>query len=163
VSDPLQELLESLVAHNEWADNKILDAVAPLSDDDIGRKHDPDGMSIRRNMIHAVGTQLWWISNWSGVPMKEYPRERAALRIAHDDAHAGLRTFVRDKTPADWARTIDWRFPGSDAVSTLPLCQTLLQVVSHSLQHRAETAMLLTALGRSPGNLDYIGFQLDLG
>jgi len=159
MSDALQELLESLVAHNAWADEKILAAADPLSDDDIGQKHGPDGVSIRRTLIHAVGTQLWWLSNWGVAPLKEYERERSAIRIAYDDAHAGLRTFVQSHRGEAWSQPITWSFPGGPPV-TLPLCQTLVQVMEHSVQHRAETATLLTALGRSPGDLDYIRFQL---
>ncbi len=35
------------------------------------------------------------------------------------------------------------------------LWQPLLHVITHSVQHRAEVAEALTALGYSPGNLDF--------
>jgi uncharacterized damage-inducible protein DinB len=159
MSDTLAALLTTLVEHNEWADNKILDAADPLSDDELGRKHGVAGTSIRRTLIHTVGTQLWWLSNWTGEPMRQYARERSAMREGYGDAHAGLRAFLQAKTPDDWARPITWSFPGGEPVS-LPLYQTLMQVLEHSVQHRAEIAALLTELGRSPGDLDYIQFQL---
>ncbi len=36
--------------------------------------------------------------------------------------------------------------------------QMLVHVVNHGTQHRSEAAALLTAAGRSPGELDMINF-----
>ena len=38
----------------------------------------------------------------------------------------------------------------------VPVWQMLVRVVNHGTQHRAEAAALLTAKGRSPGELDLI-------
>jgi hypothetical protein len=40
-----------------------------------------------------------------------------------------------------------------------PLWQSMLHVVSHSTQHRAEVGMYLQTLSRSPGDLDYGTFE----
>jgi len=37
-----------------------------------------------------------------------------------------------------------------------PLWHILMQLIYHSISHRAEIAGQLTALGHSPGNLDFI-------
>lgn len=37
-----------------------------------------------------------------------------------------------------------------------PLWQALLHQVNHATQHRSEAALLLTAAGHSPGNLDFL-------
>jgi uncharacterized damage-inducible protein DinB len=40
----------------------------------------------------------------------------------------------------------------------VPVWQMLIHVLNHGTQHRAEAAALLTAEGRSPGELDLIDF-----
>jgi uncharacterized damage-inducible protein DinB len=40
----------------------------------------------------------------------------------------------------------------------VPVWQMLVHVVNHGTQHRAEAAALLTAEGRSPGELDLINY-----
>lgn len=40
----------------------------------------------------------------------------------------------------------------------MPLWDMMWHVVNHSMQHRSEAAMALTALGRSPGDVDLLDY-----
>ncbi len=44
----------------------------------------------------------------------------------------------------------------------VPVWQMLVHVVNHGTQHRSESAALLTAEGRSPGDLDLIEYAEEL-
>ena len=146
--------LQSLVAYNRWADERILAASDDVSDEPFAGK-DADGLSLRGVLGHAVGTQLWWLSNWTGVQPPEFERSRDGLRHAYDDTHDRLDALVASTDDAGWERMVEFEFqPGSPL--HLPMWQTLTQVMLHGIQHRAEAAVLLTRAGRSPGNLDYI-------
>ena len=39
----------------------------------------------------------------------------------------------------------------------------MFHVVNHTMQHRSETAMALTALGRSPGDVDLLEYLDQVG
>lgn len=60
-----------------------------------------------------------------------------------------------------WLDTLD------DAVlastdEEIPTWQLLAHVMNHGTQHRSEVAVLLSAAGRSPGNLDMVFFSESL-
>jgi len=64
---------------------------------------------------------------------------------------------------AEWAAVDAWLPTVSDDFVAyvhegVPVWQMLLHVVNHGTQHRAEAALLLTADGRSPGELDLINY-----
>ena len=44
----------------------------------------------------------------------------------------------------------------------IPMWQLLAHVINHGTQHRSEAAALLTAEGRSPGDLDMVFFAEEL-
>jgi uncharacterized damage-inducible protein DinB len=52
--------------------------------------------------------------------------------------------------------------PGLDAVyGEAPLWQAMVQLVNHGTQHRSEAAVILTAAGASPGDLDIVRFNFE--
>ncbi len=146
--------LQSLVAYNRWADERIVAAADAVPDEEFARKGD-DGLSIDGVLRHAVRTQIWWLGNWTGVQPPQFERSRDGRRRAYTDAHDRLDALVASTDDAAWERMVEFEFqPGSPL--HLPMWQTVAQVMLHGIQHRAEAAVLLTRAGHSPGNMDYI-------
>src|SRR6266487_4882520 len=70
---------------------------------------------------------------------------------------------LRARWEAEWAAVDPWLQTLSDgfvanAHEGVPVWQLLVHVVNHGTQHRAEAAALLTAEGRSPGELDLFDY-----
>jgi len=70
---------------------------------------------------------------------------------------------VRERWQAEWVAVDAWLPPLTDEVvqyvhDGVPIWVMLVHVVNHGTQHRAEAATILTAHGRSPGELDLINY-----
>jgi uncharacterized damage-inducible protein DinB len=156
------EHARSLVSYVEWADERVLDAAQQCTADEFRAVHD--------TFSHMLGTMIFWHGLWQGQPivaMDELVRERApkpdsaqAMWAAYAQAHDDLRGFVMKLEDADWHRAKRWWTPYSEA--ELPLGETLVQVVNHSTQHRSEIAVVISAQGHSPGELDYLDFAIEM-
>jgi uncharacterized damage-inducible protein DinB len=73
------------------------------------------------------------------------------------------RCLDRLRREAEWAAVDRWLPTLTDDFigyvhERVPVWQTLVHVVNHGTQHRAEAAALLTGEGRSPGELDLINY-----
>jgi uncharacterized damage-inducible protein DinB len=130
----------------------VLDAASTLTPEQFARVSD--------TFAHLLGTQLFWYSNWTGGEFDEegIPSAYADLRAAYGANHADLRAFFAQLTDDGWHRADQWWLRwGIDA--RLPLGETLFQVVNHSTQHRSEIAVVISEMGASPGDLDYLVFK----
>ena len=63
-----------------------------------------------------------------------------------------MRAWIASLDDDALARTPD------DPKAKFPLWYYVLHMVTHSNQHRAESAQLLTQLGRSPGDIDFLDY-----
>jgi uncharacterized damage-inducible protein DinB len=146
--------LRSLAAYNRWANDKIMVTADSLSEDDLAADA-ADGRSIIDTLAHIVGTQLWWLGNWTGVKAARHEQTRVGLKRAFGDSHTRIDLFVVATDAAGWEQVIEFAFPGAPPFH-LPKWQTFGQVMYHGIQHRAQVAEALTRLGYSPGDMDYI-------
>jgi len=99
-----------------------------------------------------------WLSRWQGASPKASLDERkfptlASIRERWQIEEQRMRAYLATLTESDIAGNLTYqKFTGQ--TSTLPLWQTLVHLVNHGTQHRSEIAFMLTALERSPGDLD---------
>ena len=152
--------MKSLAAYNRWANDKIVAIADSLADDSLAAEA-AHGSSILDTLAHTVGTQLFWLNNWTGLK-SQYDFARAGLVEAFADSHERMDALVAATDEAGWARVIEFSFPGTPTLR-LPMWQTFGQVMYHGMQHRAQVAEGLTRLGHSPGDLDYIIWLLRHG
>jgi uncharacterized damage-inducible protein DinB len=80
----------------------------------------------------------------------------AAVRAAWAPIRATQRAYVAGLDHAALAEPIRWERPGGDVL--IPRWQVVFHCANHAMQHRSEIAMMLTDLGRSPGDMDYTVF-----
>jgi uncharacterized damage-inducible protein DinB len=156
------DYLRTMVAYTAWADGRVLDAAAGLTDEQLAAEAGGSRGSILDNLRHIAGAQARWHQRITGAELTPQPEPPATGLAAwlHDvfaRAHADLDALVAPLTDDDAERDVT---PGIDALrrKRWPLWQLVAHVALHSTQHRAETAVALTALGRSPGDIDLLEY-----
>ena len=136
--------------------------------------------TLRGALWHLVAAQMGWLGicagydTWSKVPVRD-SLSVGGLREIYDASHGMLREFVESLSEEAVLRPVELpvdenfrRSVGPDLLRWVeerggrperPLWQSMLHVVNHGTQHRAEVGMLLASWGRSPGDLDYGTFE----
>lgn len=152
----------TLARYNVWATRRLLDAVAPLSEDAYRRDVGLFFRSIHGTLNHLlVGEHLIWFRRFAeGVSPKdsldrEVEADRQRLAQALMDGAKKWEALVQS-WPAD-------RFDGALRYTTmrgdpaeLPFAATLAHVFNHATHHRGQITAALTALGQPAPELDLV-------
>lgn len=141
------EQARRFIAYNEWANAKVLAAVAGMSDTELRAPVEAYVESLDSNLRHTLGAQVVWLRRWKGEPATPEP-EIEGLREGYAASHA------------DCARIIEYSDSRGER-HALALGPLIAHLVNHGTQHRAETGLLLERIGRSPGDLDYLYFEYE--
>ena len=149
----LSEQMRSLVEYDGWADERIWSCVKGLDDGQVTSAPLSGVRSIGDTLAHMLGTRVWWLSRWKGTDFA-MPNVSTLdhLQAAYASVHTELVDFVAAIDAVGWSTEYDAFGPKQ------PLSAILAQVMLHGVQHRAELAAMLSGLGRSPGDLDYLFF-----
>lgn len=144
-----------LFAYDRWATRRLLHAVDGL---DPAVWTEPNAVGERGLggvLVHHLGASQRWRIGLQTRGADEGPEpEREPLPSADD---------LRERWQAEWTAVDAWLPTLTDefvehVFEGVPVWQMLAHVVNHGTQHRSEAAALLTAHGRSPGELDMINY-----
>jgi uncharacterized damage-inducible protein DinB len=161
-----REMLIKQFEYNAQANGRIFDQAEHVSDEQWTAPKNADGRSLQELLRHMLTTErVWRLTSAHGsvdlvlmpapeqiasVPsMREFANEEAGLMLA-------LLQDWSDEAFADVVMATRWDGQQMPLVRWHMLQHLLL----HSMQHRSEAAALLTSYGRSPGNLDFIFFDV---
>ena len=148
------DTLTTLFRHNLWANERIIELCAGLSDEQLDATLVGTFGSIRDTLQHIVGAERSSLSRIStGRPYRR-PQDAAPLTLAEmldwtRASGAGLVEWARQVQPGD-AVEIDW----DGVLRDVPKTILLTQAINHATEHRAQVMAILTQLGIEPPELD---------
>ena len=174
------ELVREVYAHNEWANNVILETAAKVPE--AALKTQPVGSytTIVADLAHVIGAQVTWLGRWQtgkmpeGADRFEDMDSLAVVRAEAEKSHEALRDYFAALTDADVDVVAEyqlWIDPSATDEEKAkiearyanpqvwPRWKMFHHVANHSSFHRGEIALCLTALGESPGELDFLHYQ----
>ncbi|HEX5691239.1 MAG TPA: DinB family protein [Roseiflexaceae bacterium] len=153
------EHIRTLYDYHYWANARLLDTVARAPEDAF--LNASLGMAqMRDTLVHAMSAEWNWRSRWQGVSHRQmlapddFPT-LLALRERWQEEEGRMRAFLAELTDERLQQRIAYNTTDGTPHSNV-LWIMMLQVLNHGTQHRSELALLLTELGYSPGNLDFI-------
>jgi uncharacterized damage-inducible protein DinB len=144
-----------LFAYDRWATRRVL-AVLDATDESLWSRANVVGeRGLGGILVHHLGASQRWRIGLESQGSEEGPApEREPLPTVGE---------LRERWEAEWAAVDAWLPTLTDefiayVFDGVPVWRMLVHVVNHGTQHRAEAAALLTAEGRSPGELDMINY-----
>jgi uncharacterized damage-inducible protein DinB len=142
-----------LYAYDRWATRRVLDVLDGLEDAVWAAGDRVGDRSLGAVLVHHLGASQRWRHGFLGTGDEPAPEREPLPTIAE----------LRGRWEEEWQAVDAWldglteRFVAY-VHEGVPVWQMLVHVVNHGTQHRAEAAAALTALGRSPGELDLINY-----
>lgn len=156
------ELLRLLFQYNQWADRRIVDACAALSNEQFTRDLGSSFRSVRDTLVHLYGAEWVWNERIEGrsptslVSGAGFP-DLASVRSKLEEMDNFYIEYVTRLTPQDLEHVIHYKsFTGEEFSN--PLWQTLHQLTNHASYHRGQITTLLRQLGAKPVTTDLIAF-----
>jgi uncharacterized damage-inducible protein DinB len=166
--------------YNRWANGRVLEAMGGMTAEEIAAPAPVAFGTIRGALWHLIGAQMGWLricsgqDTWSKVAVRDSGSAEglAEILVASDALWKEFLASLGDEdvlAPADLP--IDEPFRQSVGLDLLkwsdthghrprrPMWQSVLHVVNHGTQHRAEIGIHLASLGRSPDDMDYGTFE----
>ena len=158
-------MLESLLAYDAWAMEKLLAQAAGLTQEQLDAPTQYGRGSIRQLLFHSVGALEVWATVLATGSRPAQRRSRDAfptlddLRGYADEVNGMARAALAQHSEEALAEVVTTTDPRGNP---WPLARwhMLAQPLTHAMQHRAEVAAELTRWGRSPGDLDFVFFAL---
>jgi uncharacterized damage-inducible protein DinB len=148
-----------LFAYDRWATGKVLAQLGGLDEDAWSTPDRVGTRSLGAILVHQLGAAQRWRIGLQSRGEREGPRPE------HEPVPSIGELLARWET--EWAEVDAWMASLTDGALAyvhdgVPVWQMLAHLANHGTQHRAEAAALLTAVGRSPGELDMIYFSEEL-
>jgi uncharacterized damage-inducible protein DinB len=156
-------VLTTLFEHNAWANLKLLDFCAGLSDQQLDSTAVGGFGSIRDTLRHIVNAEVSYVERVNGrlPPQPLAPGEfpsfavlREAARWASDELlqlalSARIDTIVRQRPPRQ--------------IYEYKLASLIVQAITHSTEHRAQIAAIITQLGMEPPDMSGWQYMDEIG
>jgi len=150
------------LGYNRWANARVLAAARSLSDAAFtAPRPGLSFASLAGSLTHVMTTERTWRLRCLGLASEPpaaagFP-SAPALAAAWAAEDRALDAFAAGVTAGALAAKVGYRTSAGVPHQT-PLWQIWLHVVNHGTQFRSEAAVALTALGASPGDLDFIAY-----
>ena len=152
-----------LLEYNYWATSRVLETAQRASEDELHRTTSPSWQTIHDTLVHTMDAERIWRLRCQGesasvrlADPSDYPT-LADLREQWAVEEQAMSAYVEGLSEADLSGVL--RYQNTKGVPfEQTLWQILAHIINHGTQHRAEAAHLLTELGYSPGDVDFIVF-----
>jgi uncharacterized damage-inducible protein DinB len=147
-----ENFLEKIFGHNNWANQKIIEACYALSDEQLDAE--PQSITkgtIRRTLVHLVSSQQSYLGTLT-LPLEErliVPTvDFAELGESVHKSGEGLLSLARGEQ-----KPMSSRLQTRDGFYVEPWV-LMVQIINHATEHREQINSMLSSLGVTPPDMD---------
>ena len=156
---------KTFAGYNAWANGRLYDAAAGLSDADYRADRGVFFRSMHGTLNHLLATDRIWMQRFTGGGDAPDRLDAilhdgfAALRAAREAEDRRIVEWVGGLDAARLAGSIRYRRVSSPEEFVQPLSPALDHWFNHQTHHRGQAHALLTGLGRAAPELDLLYYQ----
>lgn len=156
----ITEVIRTLYGYSTWANQRVLDKSAELSEGQFLEDAGPSLGSLRNIFVHTMSGQWIWLERWQGTSPpammndEDFP-DLSSVRTRWAEIESDTRRYLDRLEPDQLDNVISYTTTGGTP-GAYPLWHLIVQQVNHQTQHRSEAAVMLTNFGHSPGDLDFV-------
>ena len=159
-----KEMIHTLYGYHYWANHRILDFAARVDPADYFADAGYSHGSLHGIIFHILRTDYAWRNSCQTLKPAVEPLlpenfpDLPAIRSRWEGEEQAMLAFLSSLSPDEIEGAIQLTDRRGN-VHQFELWRVLVHVVLHAMQHRSETAALLTQYGHSPGDLDFIFYR----
>ena len=158
--------IKRLFAYHYWATHKLLKVVGGLTPEEYSREVAGAYGSVRNTLVHTLSAEWGWLDRAGGWPRgdklsaDDYPTPASLI-----DQWAKVEEKMNEFLAGISADLLDGvvEFKIGDKAFKQERGQLLRHAAIHSVHHRGQVALLIRALGRTPGNFDLLFYSEEAG
>ncbi len=156
-----KEMILTLYEYNHWANQRIFEAAGKLDPAQWDAPNQVVSRNLHTLLFHIVRTEWVWreLAQKNGKistpPQLEDLDTLASIKAFEEEQACQVEAYLNDMNDEVLLANLEL-MDRSGKVSTKKIWQMLVHPIIHSMQHRSEAAAVLTSLGHSPGDIDFI-------
>ena len=164
----MKEHYAAFARYNAWANRRLYDAAAKLSDADYRADRGAFFKSMHGTLNHILTADWVWMSRFTGEGPSPTKLDSInfdtlpELRSAREVEDRRIVSYVDGLTDEKLAGTISYRRVSSPEAFVQPLAPALAHFFNHQTHHRGQAHTILCILGRRDLELDLLYFQREV-
>jgi uncharacterized damage-inducible protein DinB len=164
----MKERYRSLAGYNAWANRRIYDAAAALSDAEYRADRGVFFKSMHGTLNHLLTADWVWMHRFTGQGpspdrLDTIQHERLAdLRLAREAEDRRIVGYIDSLDDARLAGSIRYRRVSTPDEFIQPLMPALDHFFNHQTHHRGQAHSVLCSFGRRDLVLDLLAYQREV-
>lgn len=161
--DQEQSLVSTIYANWQNYQNLLINALAPLTIDQLNLRAAPDLRSIEEIATHMIGARSRWFHHLLGEGGEQFEalaqwdrqgmpvRSAAEITEGLETTWSGMQAAIRRWSPDEWQQTYPGEDPSEPETITRPW--VIWHLIEHDLHHGGEISLTLGMHGLSAPDL----------
>jgi uncharacterized damage-inducible protein DinB len=147
----LKQYFNDLAAYNRRADQKAMDWLCQITDEQWEQVNVSSFSSIRQTAVHIASAEKIWIDFWNNVANPVYlsanfTGTKTQLTDIWKAASSCLENFIIAHPEENLNQPVSFIYPNGN-IGQMPYYQTFAHIINHSTYHRGQLVTLLRQAG----------------